>query len=427
MKNDDAGLPPGTRSGRYYSCRPSPVASAYGENDWKAAVDPDGKSRDRTQERSQHLEDLSHELDFVNALTPGRILDIGCGLGFFLSGVENTWEKHGIEMSQFAVSAAGKWGRVVMGPVEDAGFSSEHFDAVIMHHVIEHIEDPQRTITEVRRLLAPGGCLILGTPDFDGACARRFGPRYRLLHDPTHISLFSNESMHRFLRDHGFLIENVDYPFFDTRHFTEENLLRLLDEEGVSPPFYGSFMTFYCRKPEGGALTAVLQRLGSFAPHELLVVDQAAATAVRLAVAAVERGGRVLIDAGRRTAWLENFAIDLWQNLSHDSGSICPLEAVGPDANACEEDVTLCFRLDEEGRPPVADQYEGESTIVFRRAPAGGRGPALKLDVPLLHGQTSPGTEVSILGAIVQELWSRRFESHQDIKDGTLTLVGGDS
>ena len=91
--------------------------------------------------------------------------------------------------------------------------------------------------------------LILGTPDFDSGAARRWGARYRLVHDPTHISLFTNDSMHRFLRDHGFDIEYVDYPYFETRYFTSENLARQLDATSeVSPPFYGSFMTFYSRK-----------------------------------------------------------------------------------------------------------------------------------------------------------------------------------
>ena len=67
-----------------------------------------------------------------------------------------------------------------------------------------------------------------------------------MLHDPTHISLFSNDSMHRCLRDVGFRIDRVDYPYFETHWFNRSDLLRMLDAEGVSPPFYGNFMTFYC-------------------------------------------------------------------------------------------------------------------------------------------------------------------------------------
>jgi hypothetical protein len=101
----------------------------------------------------------------------------------------------------------------------------------------------------VRRIIKRGGILLLATPDFDSGCARRFGENYRMLHDQSHISLFTNDSMHRFLRDHGFVIDRVEYPFFETRYFTPENLMRLFDTSKMSPPFYGNWMTFYCHKP----------------------------------------------------------------------------------------------------------------------------------------------------------------------------------
>ncbi|MCH7577804.1 MAG: MMPL family transporter [Chloroflexi bacterium] len=48
----------------------------------------------------------------------------------------------------------------------------------------------------------------------------------------------------------GFIIDRVEYPFFETRHFTEENLLRMMDTSKMSPPFVGNFMTFYCHKTD---------------------------------------------------------------------------------------------------------------------------------------------------------------------------------
>ncbi len=120
------------------------------------------------------------------------------------------------------------------------------FDVVVMNHVIEHIPEPIAALKRIHKLLKPGGALILGTPDFDSGAARRYGSRFRLLHDPTHVSLFSLDSMHRCLRDHGFKVKRVEYPFFDTPWFTKEALLRMLDDSTISPPFYGSAMTFLC-------------------------------------------------------------------------------------------------------------------------------------------------------------------------------------
>ena len=109
------------------------------------------------------------------------------------------------------------------------------------------MEKPEEEIKNIQRILKPEGILILGTPDFDSGCARLFGENYRLLHDKTHISLFSNDSMQRFLRDNNFGIFRTEYPFFETRFFTKENLMKLFDTIIISPPFYGNFMTFFCR------------------------------------------------------------------------------------------------------------------------------------------------------------------------------------
>ena len=243
---------PSTLDGRYFVRRESPSRPDYEEAYWGTITDPDGRVRDRSLERERHLEDVAEELDFINSLPAargGRMVDVGCGLGYFLSGVSPSWERHGVEVSRFAAERATEWGRVHVGPLESAGYPDGWFDAVVLHHVVEHVDDPIALIQEIRRVMSPGAWLVLGTPDFDSAAARRFGDRYRLLHDPTHISLFTNESMHRFLRDHGFTIHRVEYPFFETRHFTRQSLERLFDTGSVSPPFYGSFMTFYARKP----------------------------------------------------------------------------------------------------------------------------------------------------------------------------------
>jgi signal recognition particle subunit SEC65 len=89
----------------------------------------------------------------------------------------------------------------------------------------------------------------LGTPNFDSAAARRYGPRFRMLADPTHISLFSEDSIRRLVRDIGFKIENVEYPYFETPWFSKKELLRILDKDSISPPFYGSILTLFACKP----------------------------------------------------------------------------------------------------------------------------------------------------------------------------------
>lgn len=289
----------------------------YEESYWGTVVDPDGNVRDRLQERDKYLDDLKQELAFLNALEPGRILDVGCGLGYLLSALRDGWEKYGIEVSRFAAQHAQAWGQIFVGELREAQFPDEYFDVVVMHHVIEHMEDPISAILEVWRTLKPGGILLLGTPDFDSGCARRFGSNYRLLHDNTHVSLFTNDSMHRFLRDHGFIIDRVEYPFFDTRHFTPENLMRLFDTSQISPPFYGNFMTFYCHKPNRGQVFLSLIDLSKLAARVAESSEALINEAAEILWERLESGNQVLVCGnGGSAADAQHFAAELVGKMS---------------------------------------------------------------------------------------------------------------
>ena len=164
---------------------------------------------------------------------------------WLLSYLDDKWDKYGVEVSKLASKYASKHGKIFNGTLEE--YNEKDFNIIVMNHVIEHIKDPVKILRKIKSMLKKDGVFIIGTPDFDSGAARRYGKNFRLLNDPTHISLFSSDSMHRCLRDLGFLIEKVEYPYFDTYWFSKENLLKLLNADTISPPFYGSNMTFFCK------------------------------------------------------------------------------------------------------------------------------------------------------------------------------------
>jgi SAM-dependent methyltransferase len=231
----------------YFASIPADIGAGYEEEYHKVAIDPDGKERHLLQERDQWLSGVKEITDHLDTLNAKKILDIGCGLGWLLSYLDDDWDKHGIEISKFASNHARQYGDIYNGVLEDFPGNFK-FDVIVMNHVIEHLEDPIWTLNKIRDMLSDEGIFIVGTPDFDSAAARRYGDRFRLLNDPTHISLFSSDSMHRCLRDHGFKIKKVEYPYFDTPWFNKDDLNKILDDKGISPPFYGSNMTFFCKK-----------------------------------------------------------------------------------------------------------------------------------------------------------------------------------
>ena len=81
--------------------------------------------------------------------------------------------------------------------------------------------------------------------------SRFYKKKFRLLHDKTHVSLFSRDSIVRFLNHHGFEILKLDFPYFDTDYFLEFNNKNIKDifnlKNKVSPPFYGNIINITAR------------------------------------------------------------------------------------------------------------------------------------------------------------------------------------
>jgi len=241
LDNEDDWLIAETLMGKdYYVSRNG--HEDYREGYW-AKADPDGNYREMILERDKQVAICKEQLDYLNQYS-GRVLDYGCGFGFFLSGLDNKWEKFGFEPSDYAREEAERYGSIV----KEMDFPDDMFEAIILNHVIEHLPDPVGAIKDIRRMLRPEGKLVITTPDFNSAVAQRFQERFRLLNDKGHISLFSLLGLYQLLKDNLFNIERVTYPFFETEYFTEENLMRLFDTDKVSPPFAGNVMTFYAYK-----------------------------------------------------------------------------------------------------------------------------------------------------------------------------------
>jgi SAM-dependent methyltransferase len=148
---------------------------------------------------------------------PRRILDLGCGNGRLLSMLREHgspgWELEGIDFSVDAVESCREKGfRAEATRIEEFDAEDGSFDAVIVIQLIEHLEDPRGTFARVRKLLRPGGVLILETPNVGGLDYRWFRGRFwGMYHFPRHWNLFSTAALKRLLDDAGFTFLRTDY------------------------------------------------------------------------------------------------------------------------------------------------------------------------------------------------------------------------
>lgn len=132
----------------------------------------------------------------------GRLLEIGCGSGATLQRlVELGWEGMGIDLDAQAVEQARVRGLdVKQGTLEEQRLPDDHFDAVACAHVIEHVADPLRTMTEVRRVLRPGGLFVAYTPNAAALGHAIFRRHWRGLEPPRHLYLFNASNLAQLAR-----------------------------------------------------------------------------------------------------------------------------------------------------------------------------------------------------------------------------------
>jgi SAM-dependent methyltransferase len=151
----------------------------------------------------------------------GRLLDVGCATGDFLIVARDAgWQVSGTEFSPAGTRAARSRGLdVVTGELWDAGLPSGGFDVVTAWHVLEHARDPRRVLDECRRVLRPGGTLVLATPNVEerfvrlayrlarGRPERLFDPRDR----EVHLFHFSPRTLSALVESAGFGVRRVGF------------------------------------------------------------------------------------------------------------------------------------------------------------------------------------------------------------------------
>jgi 2-polyprenyl-3-methyl-5-hydroxy-6-metoxy-1,4-benzoquinol methylase len=152
----------------------------------------------------------SSELDlsvmWLPASRRGRLLDIGSGSGWLVENMNaGGWQAEGLDFDSRAVEQARRRGlKVHLGDLASQRFANGSFDAVTMCHSIEHVHAPTLWLEECVRILRPGGCLAVATPNNASLGHRVFGSDWLALDPPRHLHLFNMATLRRLLEKAGF-------------------------------------------------------------------------------------------------------------------------------------------------------------------------------------------------------------------------------
>jgi SAM-dependent methyltransferase len=210
---------------------PEAIASLYAQvEDPQYEEEAEGRSRNfiRILKRMERL-----------APAKGELLDIGAATGILLDLARRRgWKPDGLEVSQWAVRIArAKYGlHLREGELLELDLPKEHYAAVTMVDIIEHLPQPLPAAARAWEVLKFGGLLCLVTPDIHSLAARAAGRRWWHLR-PGHLAYFSWPSLAGLFRRAGFrVVELRRYAWTFSLHYllSRRPIFRRLADSGLA-------------------------------------------------------------------------------------------------------------------------------------------------------------------------------------------------
>ncbi len=213
---------------------------------------------------------ITKSLRILARLTPERVLDVGCGDGSIALSIEKLTGAHVLGVDVSAQSVAAATARGVEALVCEVGadplpIADASIDLVYMSEVIEHLVDPDAALEDISRVLAPGGYLMLTTPNlacllnrimlafgaqpfFTEVSTRRvIGRRFATFGEGAepvgHLRITTLPALRTLLDMHGFAVqEAVGATFLKTKSF------RALESLTCRPASLASILVVLARK-----------------------------------------------------------------------------------------------------------------------------------------------------------------------------------
>lgn len=145
--------------------------------------------------------------DMKRFKSEGKLLDVGCNIGLFLHvareegfsviGVEPNTGCAGFGIKNFKLDIRSE-------RLEDVALAEGSMNVVTMFDVLEHIPDIHGLLSEVRRVLARDGLLVIQSPNIQSLMARWTRSSWSWLTPPDHVYHFAPATLESLLQEHGF-------------------------------------------------------------------------------------------------------------------------------------------------------------------------------------------------------------------------------
>jgi SAM-dependent methyltransferase len=215
-------------------------------------------------------------IDEYAPLRGRKILDVGCGIGTYVHKLRQFSDQvYGIDIESERIAEGGRLlPNLMVAAAERPPFVSGSFDVILLHEVLEHVEDDRQVVAEAYRLLAPGGRMVIFAPNrlypFETHGIHWRG-RYRFGNFPLvnylplslrkrlcpHVRAYTGRGLEALLLDlrHRVVVQTQLYPGYDNilaRHRALGSALRRLTYALEDTPLriFGLSHLLVVEKPE---------------------------------------------------------------------------------------------------------------------------------------------------------------------------------
>ena len=203
--------------------------------------------------------------DFLlEIIDEGKILDIGCGGGFFLDKFNSKkWKRYGLEIDKDTTLYAKENfdTDVYLWDSKTIPFEDNLFNVVVFRGSFEHMINPHLVAVEVKRVLKSNGYFyICATPNVESFCAKIYREKWNQFDAKEHIFMFSLKTLKKIVEPLGFKTAKTAYFYEETPYCSIENDIAQvikdyqLYKEGkqglmnISPPFWGNMLNVIFKK-----------------------------------------------------------------------------------------------------------------------------------------------------------------------------------